>query len=484
MKIITLTALLFLVSNLCLCQNLSTDDKEIEQKIDTYLKEVIRVNEIPGAALAVIKKGKIIYEKYYGKASLEENKPVDKNTGFRIFSTTKIVTNVGIFQLIENGKLTLEDSISKYLSNLPKEWQHIKVKNLLSHSSGLPNIVAFQDIPISLPYEKRIEILATKPMEFATGDDYRYNQTNYLFLTKIIEKITGLSFDNYILQNQFSDVKSGISFSSDANDIFSNGGIRYTYNIKTKKYEKGTLNFGIDAHSANGLVISLPEFIRWNENLDKNIYLNNETKNEMWKPFQYKNYTGNFAYGWEIYTLNNLPSYGFTGGNETAFRKFVGSDMTIVFLSNGHKYADLYIQSQVINHVAGIVDKNFVDDRFLTNEKINYDFLTLKIQKATQNYLAVKNNHPDWNFEYRLNAIGNTLMNHDRLQDAIKIFELNARENPTSGNAFDSLAKGYFNNNQLELSKQNYQKALTLLPENKNAKEMIEKINKLLSVKS
>ncbi|MDX6189085.1 serine hydrolase domain-containing protein [Flavobacterium sp. Fl-318] len=88
--------------NCCFSQNRATTAKETEQKIDTYLKEVIQVNEIPGAALAVIKKGKVIYEKYYGKASLEAHKPVDKNTGFKIFSTTKLITNVGVFQLIES----------------------------------------------------------------------------------------------------------------------------------------------------------------------------------------------------------------------------------------------------------------------------------------------------------------------------------------------------------------------------------------------
>lgn len=328
--------------------NFGFAQKETEQKIDNYIKEVIQINEIPGVALAVVKDGKVIYQKYFGKAILEENKAVDKNTAFKLFSTTKLITNVGVFQLIEKGKLSLDDPISKYLAHLPKEWQDIKVQNLLSHSSGLPNIVMFEDIANTLPFDKKMEILSTKPMEFVTGNQYRYNQTNYLFLTRIIEKITGLGFDDYILQNQFPSIQSGVYFSSNFGESIPNSAFRYNYSAENKTYTKSTFDFGIDAHSANGLNISLENFILWNQNLDKNVYLKKETKYSMWKPFLFTNNTDRFAYGWEIIPVNKILSYGFTGGNETAFRKFPNNDLTIIFLSNGHKYSNLYVQSQVI----------------------------------------------------------------------------------------------------------------------------------------
>lgn len=478
----------FLIAVLLFAFNLSfsqkNEDKLIEQKIDKYIKEVIAINEIPGVALGVVKNGKVIYEKYFGVANLEDNKAADKNTAFKIFSTTKLITNIGVFQLIEKGKLSLEDPISKYLDNLPNEWQQIKVKNLLSHSSGLPNIIMFEDIPATLPYDEKIVILSKKPMEFATGNQYSYNQTNYLFLTKIIEKITGLGFDDYIFKNQFPSIQSGVYLSSNLGEALPNGAFRYNYSSDTNKYTKSTADFGFDAHSANGLNITLQNFIRWNQNLDKNLYIKKETKYSMWEPFAFTNNTDRFAYGWEIIPVNKILSYGFTGGNETAFRKFPNNDLTIIFLSNGHKYGNLYVQSQVVNHVAALVDKTLIDDYLLAGEKINQDFLKLDIAKSEENYLTVKKNHPDWNFEYRLNIIGYTLLNYGRIDDAIKVFELNAKENPKSGNAFDSLADGYFKNNQLDTSLQNYKKSLELLPDNTNAKEMVDKINKLLEKKS
>jgi CubicO group peptidase (beta-lactamase class C family) len=481
MKKSLFVALLF-VLNLSFGQN--NKSKTTEEKIDHYIKNVIDINEIPGAALAVIQNGKVIYEKYFGKANLKENKAVDKNTAFKIFSTTKLITTVGIFQLIETGKLSLEDPISKYLDNLPKEWQEIKIKNLLTHSSGLPDIVQFEDIPFSLPYPEKMALLSQKPMQFATGNQYRYNQTNYLFLAKIIEKCTSLTFEEYILKNQFPKSKSDVFFLSDFGQITANGAVRYNYNFQNKKYEKNNYNSGPDSHSANGLNITLSEFIQWNKSLDKDLLLHKQTKYSMWEPFPFTNKSDVFGYGWEIITVNKTPSYGFTGGNETAFRKFINNDLTVIFLSNGHKYSNLYIQSQVINHVAAIVDKNLIDDYLLAGEKINQDFLKLEISAAELNYLILKKKNPDWNFEYRLNSIAYTLMNYGRLNDAIKIFELNTKENPNSGNAFDSLAESYFNSNQLEAAKRNYKKSLELMPENTNAKEMLEKIDKRLSGKT
>lgn len=389
-----------------------------------------------------------------------------------------------MFQLIEKGKLSLEDPISKYLDNLPKEWKEIRIKNLLSHSSGLPNIIMFEDIKITFPFEEKLAILSQKPMEFATGNEYNYNQTNYLFLAKIIEKITGLTFEDFILQNQFPALKSGVYFSSNFGENIPNSTPRYNYNSETNKYTKNTLDFGLDAHSANGLNITLKNFIKWNQNLDNDIYLKKETKYSMWLPFPFANNTDRFAFGWEIVPVNKILSYGFTGGNETAFRKFVNNDLTIIFLSNGHKYTNLYVQSQVINHVAAIVDKTLIDDYLLAGEKINQDFLKLEIAKSEQNYLNIKKIHPDWNFEYRLNIIGYTLINYGRINDAIKVFELNAKENPKSGNAFDSLADCYFKNNQLENSIQNYKRSLELSPDNTNAKEMLKKIEQKQAEKS
>ncbi|KVV16439.1 serine hydrolase domain-containing protein [Flavobacterium sp. TAB 87] len=462
----------------CFSQKVESSKKDLKQQIDNYLKETIEVNEIPGSAVAVIKNGRIIYEHYYGKSSIDDNTLVDENSIFRLYSTTKLITAVGVFQLIEKSKLSLEDKISKYLDNLPKEWQDVKIKNLITHSSGLPDIVKFEDIPYNLDEKEKWIRLYKKPMDFETGNQYSYNQTNYCLLTKIIESVTGLIFEDYILKNQFPTVKKGVVYSANASEFISNRVTHHVFNFKKNKYERFNADHGKIHNSGSGLNITLKEFIAWNERLDKNILLKKATKSLMWKQFEFINKKDDFLYGWSIYSTNNIKSFGFSGGYMTAFRKFTDKNITIIFLSNGYKFFN--VEEKVINHLAGIVDESLIDKKLLVEEEITTAFFKNDFAKAKQTYFVLKDENSTLHFEDVLNMIGYTLMNNDRLNDAIKVLEFNLEENPKSFNAFDSLAEGYFNNGQLEISKRNYQKSFELNPENTNAKEMINKIDELL----
>ena len=310
---------------------------ELREEIDFYLKKTIDFHNIPGLALAVIQNDEVIFKDYYGKASLENDLPVNENTLFRVFSATKLITTTGVFQLIERGQLQLDDTISKYIDNLPIEWQKVQIKNLLSHSSGLPDIMKYES---TLTDDELMGKLYKDKMEFETGFQFSYNQTNYWLLAQIIEKITGTTFDEFILKNQFSNTNDGAIFSSNSQEALTNRATRYFYNGKRKEYDKATDNSGVRGHSGNGLNITLAEFIKWDEKLKKNLLLDKKTKSEMWAPF---NYTNNFKYqkvnflhGWGNYPVNNQKSFGFSGGNLAAYRFFPDSNTSIILLSNGY----------------------------------------------------------------------------------------------------------------------------------------------------
>lgn len=361
MKQTILTALLFNLSLFCYAQK-----TEPSKTVDNYVKSVIQINEIPGMAVGIVKNNKIVFQKYYGTETLESNKKVDSNSMFRIYSNTKLMSNVGLFKLIEDGKLSLEDKVSKYVDNLPKEWQNVQVKNLLSHSSGLPNWVEFKDISVNATNAEVIDRLSKEKMEFETGDHYRYNQTNYLLITMIIEKITGKTYENYIIENQFPDSRNQIVFSSNSVERIPNRVGKYNYNKTKKQYEKLTAIEGVRAHSSNGLAITLPAFLQWSMHFSKNDFLKPETIKMMWQPFHYKNNGFEFAHGWEITDSNNIRSYGFSGGNVSAYSIFPDNDMAIVVMYNGNK--GFPVMYQMINHIAGIMDKQLMDPYTLAEE--------------------------------------------------------------------------------------------------------------------
>ncbi|WP_106914800.1 serine hydrolase [Chryseobacterium aurantiacum] len=386
MKQIILTGLLLNLSFFCYAQ------KTIPSKaVDSYVKNVIQINEIPGMSVGIVKNNKIVFQKYYGAETLESDKKVDSNSKFRIYSNTKLMSNIGLFKLIEEGKLSVEDKVSKYVDNLPKEWQNVQVKNLLSHSSGLPNWVDFKDISVNASNAEVIDRLGKEKMEFETGDHYRYNQTNYLLITMIIEKITGKTYENFIIENQFPDSRDQIVFSSNSVEKIPNRVGKYNYNSTTKQYEKLTAIEGVRAHSSNGLAITLPAFLQWSIHFSKNDFLKPETKKRMWQPFNYKNNGFEFAYGWEITDSNNIRSYGFSGGNVSAYSIFPDNDMSIVVMYNGNK--GFPVMYQMINHIAGIMDKKLIDPYTFTEEiTIAEPYVHPNLKKDVYGYRIEKDN--------------------------------------------------------------------------------------------
>ncbi|MDW9380177.1 serine hydrolase [Chryseobacterium sp. JV558] len=336
------------------------------KEIENYIKKVIQINEIPGMAVGIVTNNKITFQKYYGTETLETDKKVDANSMFRIYSTTKLMSNIGLFQLIEQGKVSLEDKISKYIDNVPAEWQNVQVKNLVSHSSGLPDWIRFTDIPVDAANAEVIARLSKEKMEFETGSDYRYNQTNYMLVTMIIEKVTGEKYEDYIINKQFSDLRNQVVFSSNSIEKIPNRIVKYIYNKDKHQYDKSTFVEGRRAHSANGLAITLPAFLQWSIHLSKNDFLKPSTQELMWKPFEYKDKNIIFTHGWDMGTFNNVKSYHFSGGNVSVYRIFPEKNRAVVLMYNGYK--ESAVMYQMINQIMGIMDKSLLNPYTLAEE--------------------------------------------------------------------------------------------------------------------
>ncbi|CAM1340507.1 serine hydrolase [Tenacibaculum aestuarii] len=481
-KSIKLTSILLLLIFTISFSNQKRQNTNITTKneIDTYLTRVMELHNIPGLALAVIKDDKIVYENYFGKSSLENNKSVDQNTLFRVYSATKLITSTAIFQLIQNKKLSLEDKISKYIDGLPQQWQEVKVKNLLSHSSGLPDIIRYKSI---LTDEELMEKLFNDKMNFATGNQFQYNQTNYWLLAQIIEKITGMSFDDYILKNQFDNSTNGVLFSSNSQETIPNRATRYFYNEKTKEFEKDTNNSGKRGHSGNGLNITLKKFIEWNKKLDDNILLSHKMKSEMWKPFNFTNQKDVFLHGWSSIKVNGLNSYGFSGGNLAAFRKFIDSNTTIILLSNGY---EIPVYDIIINDIARISIPELKAKKITKEEDVMRFVTHRQFNKAIQSFKKLKKENPNSDFDnlkWNINSIGNSYAySKKNIENALDVFKFNAKINSNWWVSKASLAEVYEMKNDSLKAIENYKKAILLNEDNQwNYNEQMK--NKIAELK-
>ena len=348
-------------------QNVKLLPTEKEKQITDYLKS--QLENTLGLAVAIIKDGNLVYENYLGRENVN-GKSVNKKTIFPIYSISKLITSTAVFQLIEEGKINLDDKISLYIDNIPKEWENIEIKNLLSHSSGLPDYdVLNGKLADSIAFKK----LTEKKLRFEKGERWEYNQTNFWLLSEIIEKVNNKSYEEFVIQNQFP--KKEILFSSNFIDTIPNRSFKYNFNIESQEWEKVALDFGDRTNAAGGINLTLNQFVEWTKMFDSNKIIQSATKNKMWTPFDYEepfyfeNKKDQFLYGWEQYSSNNEISYGFTGGLVTGYRKFINQNMTIIVLANGLKGSPIH--NKIINKIAGIMDNNLEEENYANS--ISYE---------------------------------------------------------------------------------------------------------------
>src|ERR1700710_3042941 len=155
----------------------------------------------PGAAVLMTRDGKVLYERAFGMANLEQGLPMKMTDVFRIGSNTKQFTAVAILKLEEAGKLSLKDDITKYIPDYPTHGKKITIESLLTHTSGVKNytgLPGFNDMKRKEMMPKAlVDFFKDAPMDFDPGTDFRYDNSGYILLGYIIEKITGEPYAQY-----------------------------------------------------------------------------------------------------------------------------------------------------------------------------------------------------------------------------------------------------------------------------------------------
>jgi CubicO group peptidase (beta-lactamase class C family) len=197
-KRITLCGLAALFSFLCTTTSLGAD---YLQKADEYLQKELQLNRFMGSVM-VARSNQIVFIKGYGLANLEHNIPNGPDTKFRLGSITKQFTAVCILKLQEEGKLSVDDPISKFITDCPTNWSGIKIRHLLTHTSGIPSFTGFPDyvetmMLRSLP-EKTIGRFRDKPLEFKPGERFVYSNSGYILLGYLVEKASGKAYEDYL----------------------------------------------------------------------------------------------------------------------------------------------------------------------------------------------------------------------------------------------------------------------------------------------
>ncbi len=295
-------------------QTLNT--KQLIAEYDKMLSEQFKPGET-GCAALVAKNGQIIYKKAFGMANLEINVPMQPDMVFRIGSITKQFTSMAILQLMEQGKLSLQDEITKFIPGYPTHGHAITIEHLLTHTSGIKsytNVPEYQQyIRTDLKPDEILDIIKTLPMEFAPGTKYNYNNSGFFLLGYIIEKVSDKTYQEYLQQNFFTPL--GMTGSCYGNDTKIIKNRASGYKPGNDGPENANYLSMLVPFSAGAIQSTVEDLFKWNQAVHSYRLVKKETLDKAFAEYKLPDGKGTgYGYGWFLSQIKGSPSIEHGGG--------------------------------------------------------------------------------------------------------------------------------------------------------------------------
>ncbi len=288
----------------------------VEKEFDKLLSENYSVSK-PGATALVYKDGKTLYRKAIGMANIELQVPMKPENVFEIGSITKQFTAVSILMLVEQDKLKLDDEITKFIPDYPTHGKRITVQHLLNHTSGIKSytsIPSFMDVarkdmkPLEL-----VDFFKNEPMDFDPGEKWLYNNSGYVLLGYIIEKVSGQSYPNFIEEHIFKKLGMKNSYYGSESQIIPDRASGYSPKdggFQNADYLSMTLPY-----AAGSIMSNIDDMLLWNKAVHDNKLITKESKELAFTNSSLNNGDlTNYGYGWMMNEISGVPSIEHGGG--------------------------------------------------------------------------------------------------------------------------------------------------------------------------
>jgi CubicO group peptidase (beta-lactamase class C family) len=321
--------------------------------VDAYVKKEMDRQHIPGLSLLVVHHGKIIQAEGFGLANVELQVPVKPETIFQSGSVGKQFTATAVMMLVEEGKLSLDDPLTKFFPDVPATWKEVAVRNLLSHTAG------FGDYPKDFDYRKdwtegeELKLIESIPLAYPPGTKWKYSNFGYVTLGILIHHVTGEFYGDFLQQRIFRPLDMRTTRIISEADIVPNRAAGYRLvkgELKNQEWVAPLLNTTADG----SLYFSILDLAKWDAALYTDKLLKRSSLDLMWTPVELKNgqpNKGNYGFGWFIDQRNGhrcIHHDGSWQGFQTAIDRYVDDELTVVALSN----LDSGKPGEITQHVA------------------------------------------------------------------------------------------------------------------------------------
>ena len=311
---------------------------ELGTRVEALVRAEMRRSKLPGVAVAVAQGGRVLLAKGYGAANVELHVPVSRDTVFQSASVGKQFTAAAVMLEVEDGKLSLDAPVTRYLQDAPARWRDITVRHLLTHTSGIPSY-SDADVDQRRDYsdDELLRMAYGLPLEFEPGARWSYSNTGYMLLGILIHRVSGRFYGDVLRERVFAPLGMKTARVISEADIVANRCAGYQLvrgELKNEDWTSPTLMTMADG----SLYLSLNDYIAWARGLRANAILTPQSWAAVYTPAALRSgKTYPYGFGWEIDRSKGAPWYyhsGGYGGFTTFISRHLADDLTVVVLSN------------------------------------------------------------------------------------------------------------------------------------------------------
>jgi CubicO group peptidase (beta-lactamase class C family) len=328
-----------LAASVCLlfCALPSLAQRSIESRLDRLVSIEMRKEKIPGLSLAIIRNGRIAILKSYGLANVELQVPVKPETVFQSGSIGKQFTAAAVMILVEEGKISLDDKITKFFPDAPATWSNITVRHLLTQTSGMGDYPPEVDLRREYTEDEYFEYFKKAPLNFAPGAKWDYSNAGYATLGFLIRKVTGKFYGEFLQERIFKPLGMTTARVISEADIVPNRAAGYRLvqgALKNQEWVSPSTNTTADG----SLYFTILDLAKWDAALYTDKPLKQSSLAQIWTPVRLNDgERKGYGFGWHTETIHDRRVV-FHGGAWQGFKSFIlrfpDDKLTIIFFAN------------------------------------------------------------------------------------------------------------------------------------------------------
>jgi CubicO group peptidase (beta-lactamase class C family) len=290
--------------------------QKLNKQLDVLINSEYPADE-PGITVLVARDGEVIYRTARGMANLELEVPLKPEMVFEIGSITKQFTAVSILMLMEQGKLSLDDDITKFIEDYPTHGHTITIHHLLTHISGIKSLTSLEGIWEKAKHDldpmKIIDIFKNEPMDFAPGEKFLYNNSAYMLLGYIIEKASGMTYPEFLEKNIFEPLGMDNSYYGSKRKTIKNRA--YGYQKQDDAFVNPQYLSMTAPYAAGSIMSTVDDLLSWNTALHNHKLVSVENLEKAFTNHTLNNGKSiNYGYGWSLSSIKGSPTYEHGGG--------------------------------------------------------------------------------------------------------------------------------------------------------------------------